>query len=152
LQAAAEARAPGQLLGVGLPLLDATTWWSQMAAALPPGVRAVLNFVGVDTTELNGGAGVSPAGLRWVLSLVRQYALAQAGLPAQTPLFVVAGTDQAVTMATQSSEAAQDAASVDGLGVGLLSWSSPSTLSGQLLTDIVDADGLYAALARRLTP
>jgi hypothetical protein len=152
LTAAAQARAPGQLLGVGLPALDSATWWPQMAGALDPQLRAELNFVGVDTTALTGGTDLSPAGLRWLVTLARQVALAQAGLPESLPLFVEAGTGTPLSLAAQATLAAQDAASLAGLGVGLLTWSSPSTVSGQMSPGDPGADTLFAALVRPPSP
>jgi hypothetical protein len=152
LTAAAQARAPGQLLGVGLPPLDSVNWWPQMAGALGPALRADVNFVGVDTTALAGQAALSPAGLRWLITLVRQVALAQAGLPDQLPIFVVAGTDAPLSVASQADVAAQYAASLAGLGVGLLTWSSPSTVNGQLASGEPGADALFFALVRPPSP
>jgi hypothetical protein len=151
LAAAARARAPGQLLGVGLPAQSAP-WWSQFGSALEPAVRSVINFAGLDTTGFNGGSGLSPAGLHWIVTLLRRGTLAQAGLPAQLPLFVTAGTTAPMSDAAQSVVAAQDAAGLSGLGVGLLTWSSPSTLGGQLFSNIDAAENLLSALARPATP
>jgi hypothetical protein len=148
LAAAAAARAPGQLLGVGLPATG-SSWWAQMATAVSPRVRAVLNFAGVDTAGLGGASGLQPAGLRWVLTLVRQDELAQAGLPGQMPLFVVAGPGSPESVQAQADQAQRDAAALAGLGVGLLAWSSPQTAGGQLGAG---TGGLLAALVRPAAP
>jgi hypothetical protein len=150
LASAARARAPGQLLGVGIPT-DAPAWWSQLTGALSPAVRSLVNFAGLDTTAMGGSGGLTAPGLHWVVSLVRQGMLAQAGFTADLPLVVMAGTDAPSNLAAQTSQAAQDAAALNGLGVGLLSWSSPSTWGGQWVGNGT-AQMLLSALARRPVP
>jgi hypothetical protein len=152
LTAAAEARVPGQLLGVGYPVLGNAPWWSGFWQQLDPAVRGVVNFVGVDGSVLGGAQGLTPKGLQWIVGLLRRGALSVAGLPATVPLFVTAGTSSMLTPAAQASLAAADAAALSGLGVSLFTWSSPDMVEGQLLTDPAEALSLLSALQRPTTP
>jgi hypothetical protein len=145
LTAAAEARAPGQLLGLGYPVRG-SSWWPQLKTDINPAVFGVLNFVGVDASTLGA---VAPDGLRWVVTLLRRGTLAQGGFSSGIPLFVTAGTAGTASDAEQIALAGQDAAALSGLGVGLLTWSSPSTELGQLFSAPgAAAQSLLSALRR----
>jgi len=143
LRVAVTDRQPGQLIGVGLPTTGPAPWWTDALAGLVPAVRSLVNFVGFDSTAQGPQ---SPAGLGWVVTGVRRQ-LGSAGL-AHASLFVIAGTDASESLAAQSQLAAQDAEELRGLGVGLLSWSSPTTLDGGLAHDPSGAVALLNDLAR----
>jgi hypothetical protein len=152
LTAAAQGRVPGQLLGVGYPVLGDAPWWTSLLSRLNPAVPGVLNFVGVDGSVVGGSPGLTPNGLHWIVDLLRRGALAGAGFPSNIPLFVTAGSNAALGPAAPSSLAAQDATALSGLGVSLLTWSSPDTTAGQLLRDPAEAISLLDALVRPTAP
>jgi hypothetical protein len=123
---AAQSRALGQLIGVGLPApLASAPWWSELSEHLSPAVLARINFMGVDATEL--GPNVSPSSLRWMLGLLRQGMLKSEGFSSELPFFVTVGSAGSDPLATQIASAAAYARSLSGIGVGLLSWSDTSS-------------------------
>lgn len=148
LTSAAQARVPGQLLGLGYPVLGDAPWWSGFFGRLDPAVRGVVNFVGVDGSVLGGAQALTPNGLHWIVDLLRRGALTSAGLPGTIPLFVTAGTTSVLAPSAEAVLAAQDAAALTGLGVSLLTWSAPDTGAGQFLSDPAAATHLLDALVR----
>jgi hypothetical protein len=147
VQAAAVARGIGQLLGVGLPVpLSSATWWSSLGKAIGAPALSRVNFAGLDAGAL--GTAETPSDLRWIIGLLRQSGLAAGGLSADLPLFVTVGPTAPLSNGAEVALARQYAASLQGLGVGLLAWSSPGTVSGAELPDTAAGQSLLGALTR----